>query len=239
MIESLNLGIAVVAGLVSFLSPCVVILVPIFLANVAGVNLKTDDPSYAQAQIRRATWLFVLGFTVTFAMFGTISGLLARQFTSFENYFSVIAGLLIIFFGLIIADVVKIGFLYRSFRIEPKPLHDRSRFYPLLMGVAFAAGWTPCVGPVLAAILLLAGESRSALVGTTYLIAYSLGLTLPFLLVGYFIQRSQNVIKALTPHLGWIKYVTAAIVVALGLLLLTGNLGRVTGFFYFLAPPSM
>ncbi len=233
MIETVSLGVALFGGLVSFLSPCVVLLVPVFLANVAGVNLRTDDPVYAKKQIRRSTWLFVLGFTITFAIFGSVSGLLAAQFVSFERYFSLIAGGLIVFFGLVIADIIKISWLYRTLRFEPKPTADHGRFYPLLMGIGFAAGWTPCVGPVLAAILLLAGESGSATVGAIYLLAYSIGLMIPFILVGTYIERSQKIIRALTPHLGWIKYVTALIVVVLGLLLMTGNLGRILSYFYF------
>lgn len=239
MINELNIFIAFIAGIVSFLSPCVVVLVPVFLANVAGVNLKTDDPVMVKQQIKRATWLFVIGFTVTFAVFGTVSGLLAQQFVSFEKYFTLVAGILMIFFGLVIADIIKLHFLYRTFRIEPKKTEDRSTFYPFLMGITFAAGWTPCVGPVLAAILLLAGESQSATIGTLYLLVYSLGLMLPLLFVGYFLQRSQTMIQKLTPHLGWIKYLTAGIVIFLGVLLITGDLGRIISYFYFLAPPSM
>ncbi len=234
MVDQLNLLIAFTGGLVSFFSPCVVVLVPIFLANIAGVNLRTDDLAQAQKQIRRSTWLFVIGFTITFAIFGSISGLLAAQFVQFEKYFSVIAGALIIFFGLVIADLIKISWLYKTFRVEPKPSGDRSRLYPLLIGVGFAAGWTPCVGPVLAAILLLAGESGSASVGAIYLLAYSLGLMLPFVLVGTFIERSRKVISGLTPHLGWIKYFSAAVVIGLGILLMSGNLGRILSYFYFL-----
>lgn len=90
--------------------------------------------------------------------------------------------------------MIKIGFLYRAFRVNAQPNQDRSRIYPLLMGIGFAAGWNPCVGPVLAAILLLAGESGSAFVGIIYLLAYSLGLMLPFLFVGYFLERGQKLI---------------------------------------------
>jgi cytochrome c-type biogenesis protein len=239
MIDSLNVGIAFIAGLVSFFSPCVVVLVPIFLANLAGVNLKEADLPEKQRLIRQATWLFVIGFTITFTIFGSVSGLLAQQFVQFERYFTLVAGILIIFFGLVIADIVKLGFLMRTFRLPVKATAQRSTLYPLLMGIAFAAGWTPCVGPILAAILLLAGESGSATVGAFYLLIYSIGLTLPFLLVGYFIARAQKIIHALSAHLGWIKYVTAAIVILLGLLLLTGNLGRLLSFFYFLRPPTM
>lgn len=240
MIDTPNTGIAFIAGLVSFFSPCVVVLVPIFLANLAGVNLKEADLPDRQRLIRQATWLFVIGFTITFTIFGSVSGLLAQQFVQFERYFTLIAGILIIFFGLMIADVVKLGFLMRTFRVKISPEPGRrSTLYPLLMGIAFAAGWTPCVGPVLAAILLLAGESGSVMIGAFYLLIYSIGLTLPFLFVGYFIGRSQKIIHALTPHLGWLKYVTAAIVVLLGILLISGNLGRLLSYFYFLRSPAM
>src|SRR5688500_13391616 len=106
MVSQLNLGIAFLAGLVSFLSPCVVVIIPVFLANLAGVNLKDTEAADQQRKLHRATWLFVLGFTIVFTIFGTVSGLLAQQFVQFNKYFSIVAGLLMIFFGLVIADVI-------------------------------------------------------------------------------------------------------------------------------------
>ncbi|MEK7548357.1 MAG: cytochrome c biogenesis protein CcdA [Patescibacteria group bacterium] len=239
MIESPNLAIAFLAGLVSFFTPCVVIIVPVFLANLAGVKLDQSESHEQAGQIRRATWLFVLGFAVTFTIFGAVSGLLAQQFVQFNKYFSVVAGALMIFFGLTIAEVIKIDFLQRTFRLPVGQSGLRNRFYPLLMGVTFAAGWTPCVGPVLAAILLLAGESASAGVGSIYLLSYSVGLMLPFLLAGYAIGRAQKLVYKISPYLGKIRWLTASIIIILGLLLMTQNLGRLLSYFYFLVPPKI
>lgn len=239
MIESPNLAIAFLAGLISFFSPCVVVIVPIFLANLAGVKLNQADASVQARQIQLSTWLFVIGFALTFTVFGALAGLLAKQFFVFNRYFSILAGGLMIFFGLVIAEIVKIDWLQRTFRwpVSRTPVHNR--LYPLLMGTTFAAGWTPCVGPVLAAILLLAGESASAAVGSIYLLSYSIGLMLPFLLAGYAIQRAQKLVYLISPYLGKIKWLTASIVIILGLLLITQNLGRFLSYFYFLKPPTM
>lgn len=237
MIESLNVGLAFAAGLLSFASPCVIVLVPIFLSNLAGVKIDEADVPGTQRRLHLATWLFVIGFTVTFTIFGAVAGLFARQFVDFSYYFNIIAGILIIFFGLTMVEVIKLSWLQRTLRINVSK--ERGTLYPLLMGIAFAAGWTPCVGPVLAAILLLAGASNSVAVGSFYLLIYSLGLMIPFLLVGYFLKSSQTVIHKISRYLNVIKWVAGLIVIGLGILLITGDLGRFISYFYFLRPPGL
>lgn len=240
MVESLNVWVAFLAGLLSFASPCVIVLVPIFLSNIAGVKIDQTDLPQTQKRIQRATWLFVIGFTVVFTIFGALSGLVAQQFVNFRDYFNLIAGLLIIFFGLTMLDVVKLNFLQRTFRLPVgKTTQARNTWYPLLMGIAFAAGWTPCVGPVLAAILLQAGSTASVGVGTFYLLVYSLGLMIPFLIVGYYIRSSQKLIYKVSPYLGIIKWVAGLIVILLGVLLISGDLGRFISYFYFLVEPRL
>lgn len=234
MVESVNIGIALLAGLLSFASPCVIVLVPIFLSNLAGVNIDETDLPQTQKRIQLATWLFVIGFTITFTVFGAVSGLLAQQFVQFERYFTAIAGVAIILFGLIMLDVIKLSLLQRSLKINIRA--SQNKLYPLLMGIAFAAGWTPCVGPILAAILLLAGSSGSALIGSFYLLMYSIGLMIPFLLVGYFMKSSQSLIRKVSKHMNVIKWVSGLIVISLGILLLTGNIGRIFSYLYFLGP---
>jgi len=240
MIESVNVGIAFLAGLLSFASPCVIVIVPIFLANIAGVKIDQADLVSTRKRIVSATWLFIIGFTLVFTIFGALSGLVAQQFVNFRDYFNLIAGILIIFFGLTMIDVIKIGLFQKTLKI-PTGSTDKARssWYPLLMGIAFAAGWTPCVGPVLAAILIQAGASASVLTGMFYLLVYSLGLMIPFLLVGYFIKGSQKLNYKINPHLGLIKTISGIIVIALGVLLISGDLGRFISYFYFLKPPSM
>lgn len=237
MVDSLNLGIAFLAGLLSFASPCVIVLVPIFLSNLAGVKIDQADLPATQRRLHLATWLFVIGFTVTFTIFGALAGLFARQFVDFSYYFNIVAGILIIIFGLTMIDVIKLSWLQKTLRLPVS--NARSSLYPLLMGVAFAAGWTPCVGPVLAAILLLAGTSGSVVAGSFYLIVYSLGLMIPFLLVGYFLKSSQTLIHKVSKYLNIIKWVAGLIVICLGILLITGDLGRFISYFYFLKPPDL
>jgi cytochrome c-type biogenesis protein len=237
MLDSLNIGIAFLAGLLSFASPCVIVLVPIFLSNLAGVKIDQADIPATQRHLHLATWLFVIGFTVTFTVFGALAGLFAKQFVNFSYYFNIVAGILIIFFGLTMIDVIKLSWLQLTLRLNVSK--ERGTLYPLLMGIAFAAGWTPCVGPVLAAILLLAGASSSVVVGSFYLLIYSLGLMIPFLLVGYFLKSSQTVIHKISRYLYVIKWIAGLIVIGLGILLITGDLGRFISYFYFLKPPSL
>lgn len=234
MIDYLNAFIAFNAGLLSFFSPCVVVLVPIFLANIAGVRIDQADQTDQAKKVIHATWLFVLGFSITFTVFGLLSAIAAIKFISFERNFSIIAGIFLIIFGLIIAEIINAPLLQRTLKIQIPLNQSKNKLYPLLMGVSFAAGWTPCVGPVLAAILLLAGQSGSVTTGALYLLFYSIGLTLPFLFFGYSIGRSRKILERLIPQLVKIKYLTATVVIALGVLLITGKLGMILSYFYFI-----
>src|SRR3989344_1232363 len=239
MVDNLNLLIAFVAGLISFFSPCVVVIVPIFLSNLAGVRSENINDTKLKQHIVYSTLVFVLGFVLVFTIFGIVSGLFAKAFVSYIGYFNIIAGILIIFFGLVTLELIPLQVFQRTLKVNIRNEARYNLSKSFLVGAAFAAGWTPCVGPILAAILLLAGSSATAFSGGVYLIAYGFGLALPFIFFALFISQISGWLKKITPYLKYFNYVAGGFLILLGVLLITGNLGKVASYFYFLRPPTL
>ena len=190
-IEMLDVGIsaAFLAGLLSFVSPCVLPIVPPYLAYLAGISfqeLSGDEvPAATRRRIVFASFAFVLGFTTVFVALGATASLIGQTIAQYFGILSVIAGVLILIMGLHFLGVFRIGLLYQEARvnIEKKPAGLIGSY---VMGLAFAFGWTPCVGPVLAAILFVAGSEDTALRGAGLLAVYSLGIGIPFILAAFF-----------------------------------------------------
>lgn len=216
--------VALLGGLISFVSPCVLPIVPPYLAYMGGVSM--DDMS-ATAQARRrvvlAALFFVLGLSTVFILLGFTASSFGRLFLSNQDWFVSGAGILVMVFGAHFLGVIRIGLLDREARIAGG---DRggSAFGAYILGLAFAFGWTPCIGPQLGAILSLAASEASIARGTILLAVYALGLGLPFLLVAAFLSK-------LTVTLGWMKRHMQQIERIMGLLLWTIGLLMLTGGF--------
>jgi len=223
----ISLPIAFIGGIVSFLSPCILPIVPGFLAYLAGSS-SAGSPS------RRATFLnalcFVLGFSLVFALLGVLlQTTLSHVAYDARIWLSRIGGIIIIGFGLYLARVVPIPWLERDYKLPVGGKPGRSRYVTsVLFGAAFAAGWTPCVGAVLGAILTLAVTSP----GTAFamLLAYSLGLGLPFLLVGMFAAGAQTLINRYAGAMKKVSIFFGVVLVVLGVLVFTQRLERVANF---------
>ncbi len=233
MSSQLSFGVAFAAGLASFLSPCVLPLVPIFLAQMLGQSVSQAAETVAR---RMVTFLhslaFVAGFTLAFIALGatasTLGGFLhANQFLLRE-----IGGVLLVIIGLHMTGVLKLPFLYWQKRFE---FHPSRPSYPasLLIGVIFAIGWTPCVGLILGPILGLAANAATLRQGVLLLLVYSLGLGIPFLLLGLGLDRFSRMLKWLKPHLGKIEVATGVIMIALGILIFFNLLITLNRFFNF------
>ena len=196
MSESATLGLTVAfaAGLLSFLSPCVLPLVPSYIGFLTGMSLP-EVSERRRAALGHAL-LFVLGFSLVFILLGASATALGRALNYYQQWLQRIGGALIIGFGLVCLGVIKVGFLTqeRRVQVEHKPV---GYVGSVLVGMAFAAGWTPCIGPVLGAILGLAATSNDLTRGTLLLTAYSAGLAVPFLLAAV----------ALESFLGWFQRV--------------------------------
>lgn len=225
-----SFGGAFLAGLISFLSPCVLPIVPPYLAYLAGISFTqlTQDgiATGTQKRIFLTALLFVLGFSTVFVMLGATASFLGQSIAMHFETLSIIAGSLIIVMGLHFLGVFKIGFLYREVRLEPqtKPTGFIGAY---IMGLAFAFGWTPCVGPVLATILFVAGAEDTALRGAGLLGAYSLGIGLPFLLASLFATRFLKVANRFKRHMALVEKMMGAFLVLTGVLFVTGSIGYI------------
>lgn len=236
MVENVTLLIAFLAGLTSFFAPCVTVLVPAFLSHMAGVSLSDlqSDDKTRQSQIFINTIFFVIGFTVIFVLLGASIGFLSTLIRDFQAWLGKIGGVVIIYLGL------------ASLKLVPSPFASLHAGLPVrssagylssaLVGSAFAIGWTPCVGPVLAAILVLAGTTTSLTSGVSLLLAYSIGLMLPFLIVGTFTARSSQFLSTHPRLINWLSMVGGVILIILGILVFTNNFALLVSKLYFLSP---
>jgi cytochrome c-type biogenesis protein len=215
--------VALTAGLLSFLSPCVLPIVPPYLAYMGGVSVT--DLHEARAARRRtllAAAFFVLGLSTVFLLLGAAASALGRAIIGWQGWFVPIAGVVVMVFGAHFLGVIRIPFLAREARIDAG---DRggSAFGAYVLGLAFAFGWTPCLGPILGTILGLAATEADVARGTALLATYALGLGIPFLLVAAFLPRLGGVMAAMKRHMGVIERVSGLLLWTVGLLMLTGQ----------------
>ena len=189
MDQTLNVGLAFVAGIASFIAPCTLALVPAYLAYLAGFTLtdpRTVSPRRLQAATILNVALFAVGFTAVFVVLGSSLGALSSFAGDQAVWLNRIGGLLIIGFGLITLGLLRVPILERGFTVDDGFARRLRYAGSLIVGGTFAVGWIPCVGPILGAILVLAATTASAASGAVLLTAYSLGIMLPFILAGVF-----------------------------------------------------
>ena len=215
--------VALLAGVISFLSPCVLPIVPPYLAYMSGVSLA-DLQNQAQARNRAIlpALFFVMGLSTVFLFLGFTASAIGAAFLQYQGYFNTIAGILVMAFGAHFIGVYRISFLDREARLDAG---DRggSAFGAYILGLAFAFGWTPCIGPQLGAILSLAASEASVARGTLLLGVYAAGLGIPFLLVAAFLPRLTGVMGWMKRHMDRIEKVMGLLLWTIGLLMLTGG----------------
>ena len=217
--------IAVSAGLLSFLSPCVLPVVPPYLAYMGGVSVTDLGDEGGRAARRRtltAAAFFVLGLSTIFLMLGAAASAIGRAFLQYQDWFLIGAGVVIMIFGLHFLHIFRIGFMDREARVDAG---DRggSALGAYVLGLAFAFGWTPCLGPILGAILGLAASEANMARGTTLLAAYALGLGIPFLLVAAFFPRLGGVMAWMKARMGVIERISGLLLWTVGLMMITGQ----------------
>jgi cytochrome c-type biogenesis protein len=234
MVE-ITLAVAALAGLGSFVAPCILPMIPAFLAYISGstiseLNQKGGSQTIAinRTKIVLNTVFFVLGFSVVFSTLGVIiNSTLTSSSAELIQGFNQIGGVIIVGFGAFLLLSTKINKL----NIEKKFIPKRSKTsYPLsfVFGLAFAAGWTPCVGPILGTILTLAATTPS--VAFNLLLVYSLGLGIPFVLMGVFFSRANRVIKSMSKHLKYYNLILGGFIILLGILVFTNQLAYIANF---------
>ncbi|MEM7425937.1 MAG: cytochrome c biogenesis protein CcdA [Pseudomonadota bacterium] len=219
---------ALTAGILSFLSPCVLPLVPPYLCFIAGTSLdqlagEEDLAPGVGRQIFLAALAFVLGFSTVFILLGATASYLGQLVGQYLDLLSKIAGVVIILLGLHFLGLLKIGFLYKEARFEgpSKPLGLVGAY---VVGLAFAFGWTPCVGPVLAAVLFYAAQETSVWKGVSLLGVYSLGIGVPFLLAALAGKPFLKFMRRFRRHLGLIEKTIGVLLVITGILFVTGSM---------------
>jgi len=218
--SNLSLGIAFVAGLLSFMSPCLLPMVPIYVAYLAGDSFEVSGPRTAAGKLKvfSHALLFVAGFSVVFVLFGASATALGRLLIKNQLLIRRIGAILVVILGLYMMGLFDLLPLDRQRGVGIK-LPRASWVRAFLMGMAFSAGWTPCVGPILASILIMASSSDTVAVGMLLLFAYSLGLGLPFLIVALFMDWFERFIKRHTAGLIYVKKIAGAMLVAVGVLM--------------------
>jgi len=215
-------GLAFVAGLISFLSPCMLPLVPIFLAQLVGQSAYQATGGQQGRPARFVTLLhaalFVCGFTLTFVALGATASVLGSFLRAHQSQLRQIGGVILIVIGLHLAGVLKLPWLYRQKRFAFRPTRPS---YPasLLIGVIFAIGWTPCISLVLGSVLGLAATAETLQQGVLLLLFYSLGMGLPFLLLGLGLDQVSRFLKWLKPHLGKIEVGTGVVMILVGVMI--------------------
>ncbi|MBC6443798.1 MAG: cytochrome c biogenesis protein CcdA [Rhodobacteraceae bacterium] len=219
-----SLIVALLAGVISFLSPCVLPIVPPYLAYMGGVSM--GDMQRPDRDIRtRATLaalFFVLGLSTVFLVLGFTASLLGQFFLVWKDRLLILAGLVIMVFGAHFIGVFRIGFLDRDVRMDAGDCGG-SAVGAYVLGLAFAFGWTPCIGPILGAILALAAVEESTSRGIVLLGFYALGLGIPFLLVALFFPRLSRIMARINRHLDRIEKVIGVLLWTVGLLMMTGT----------------
>ena len=235
MSDTPNLGIliAFVGGLLSFLSPCVLPLVPSYLGFVTGLTFDEMSGRRRIAMVHAV--LFVLGFTLIFLLFGASATALGRVLKYYEVWFQRVGGALIVLFGLYCLGVLRLGFLDRDARVhlDRKPL---GYLGSVLVGMAFAAGWTPCIGPILGTILGMAATQEDLGRGMVLLASYSLGLAVPFLLAAFAVETFLSWFQRFRKHLRWVQRISGVLLLFVGILLMTGQFTRLAAWLAGLTP---
>jgi len=225
-VDSVTYPAAILAGLLSFFSPCVLPLIPAYFTFISGLSLEelTDSQSSAvRKKVILSTSVFILGFSLVFITLGASASLLGNLFLTYKEYIRIIGGGIIIVLGIHLTGILRIRWLdfERRIHFNKRPLHF---FGTLVIGMAFGAGWTPCVGPMLGAILIMAGSQGTVFKGIALLALYSLGLAIPFLLISVFIHFMLQVLKKMRTAMTYLNPAAGVLLIIVGLILLTDKL---------------
>jgi len=232
--EDPTILIAFSAGLASFIAPCILPMIPAFLAYISGTTLtEINNDQKTNFKINKIniianTIFFVLGFSVIFSTLGVlINSILSENINQVSNSLNGIAGIIIVAFGIFLIASTKINSLNKEKKFQIKNFKSS---YPMsfVFGLAFAIAWTPCVGPILGTILTLAATTPS--ISFTLLLAYSIGLGIPFILIGIFFSKSTKIISSMTKHLKYYNIVLGGFIILLGILIFTNQLAYIANF---------
>ena len=231
-----TLSIAFLAGLISFLSPCVLPLIPGYISYISGTSLEKLIEKKNNLVVVK-TIFFTLGFSFVFIILGSTASFLGKFFLNNSNILGIVAGIIIIFFSLHLIGIINFKFMNKDIRIFTNQ-YSHNLAFPLLVGAAFGFGWTPCIGPILGSILTLAAIEENFSKSLLLLSFYSLGLAIPFIISGILIDKFLFFSKSFRKYISTITKVGGAILLLTGIAILTGQL-QVLGFFILEYFPSL
>ena len=223
-----SLSVAFLAGLISFLSPCVLPLIPGYISYISGTSLE-ELVEKKNSSVVVKTIFFTLGFSLVFISLGSAASFLGKFFLNNSNTLRIVAGVIIIFFSMQIIGIINFKFMNKDIRIFTNQ-YENNLFFPLLVGAAFGFGWTPCIGPILGSILALAAIEGSFSKSILLLSFYSLGLAIPFIISGFLIEKFLLFSKSFRKYISVVKKIGGIVLLFTGIAILTGKL-QVLGFF--------
>ncbi len=235
--DSVSLGLAFLAGILSFLSPCVLPLVPGYISFLSGVSLEELREGTRRREVALKAGLtsvfFVMGFSIVFVALGASASFIGKLLADHIVVLTRIAGIVIVILGLHLVGILKVGWLNYEKRLNIGRFHP-GFFGALLIGLAFAFGWTPCIGPILAGILALAATQETMTRGMVLLAAYSLGLGIPFIATGFAVGLFMQFFQRYKRFIRWGEIIAGILLIALGCLIFFNNLGILLKYI----PPS-
>lgn len=228
---NINIFLAFLAGLISFLSPCIFPVIPSYLSYISGLSISDiSDKKNNRWNLLLNSILFVFGFTIIFILMGVFFSSIGVALSGVATYINMAAGVIVILLGLnFIFNFWKILNLEKKIHFKHRPSGKPGS---ILLGMAFGAGWTPCIGPILASILFVAGSSGSVYRGAALLFAFSSGLGVPFILAGLFFSFFQKTMVKVRPHLNRIKIGSGLFLIVIGILIFTGQLSKMNIILY-------
>lgn len=223
-IKSCSLGISFIAGVLSFLSPCILPLIPIYISYITGISVKQlqEEPKNT-LKILIISLFFIAGFTLVFVLMGITATAIGNFILKNKNILRIIGGIIIVIFGFHLTGILKIKKLYTQKRIVFK--NEKTGYLSsFLLGIAFSAGWTPCVGPVLSSILIIAANEKTILRGTLLLFFYSIGIGIPFLITSLLLNKILSFFNKIKKYYKTIEIITGLLLIILGILLFLNKL---------------
>lgn len=230
--NNISFVIAFSAGLLSFLSPCVLPLVPAYISYLTGETVEELKAEKSKLTTLYKAIGFSIGFSIIFIAMGASATSLGKLIFKHRAAFRMVGGILIILFGIHMTGLLKIKLLYMERRLLSFKI-GKGAFSSVLIGMAFATGWTPCAGPILASILIYAGSMDTLATGTLLLTVYSLGLAVPFILTALAIESFSNHLRSITKHMRGVSFVSGILMIIMGIMIVTNTLGILSRYMNF------
>ncbi len=228
--ETVSFQAAIAAGLLSFFSPCILPLIPAYFTFITGLSVDelTCDSKDTRQKVILATFAYVCGFSFVFILMGASASFMGNAVSRYSEAIRFAGGGIILVFGLHLLGIINIKALNfeKKFHVNDKPLH---LFGTFVIGMAFGAGWSPCIGPMLGSILIIAGTQTTVIKGILLLTAYSAGLAIPFILISFFISNIFEIMKHATKFIIYVNKISGILLIIVGILLITNKFTILTG----------